>query len=63
MIDINAPEIWTADEIAQWLKLGRRHVAERIVHDPKFPRPIMPGPNQRKRWLKDDIIAWARGEM
>lgn len=49
------PEIWTASEIAKWLKLSPRYVAENLSKRNGFPGQIAVG---RGRWLKDDIIDW-----
>ena len=54
-----APEIWTANDIAAWLKYSRRHVAERLIFERGFPAPIRDGKGVHRRWLKDDIIEWA----
>lgn len=57
---MNAPELWTAREIASWLMLSARHVAERLVHESGFPAPAIGGKKfGRKRWFKDDVIRWA----
>lgn len=51
------PEVWTAKEIAEWLRLSQRHVADRLVHDPRFPRPLK-GCVGKKRWIKDEVVEW-----
>lgn len=56
---MNAPEIWTAREIAEWLGLSQRHVIDRLTKQKDFPRPVVSGKGVRGRWLKDAIIRWA----
>ena len=55
------PEIWTAEEIAAWLRLSKRHVAERVVHEKGFPQPIL-GERRKQRWLKESVIEWAQSK-
>ena len=55
------PEIWTAADIAQWLKLSQRHVAERLVHEVNFPQPIL-GARRKQRWLRDEVVQWAQSK-
>jgi predicted DNA-binding transcriptional regulator AlpA len=47
------------EDIASAMQISTRHFAERISHQPGFPRPIMVG--SRRRWLKRDIERWLEG--
>jgi hypothetical protein len=51
------PEIWKASDIAAWLKLSPRYVAEKLAKKKGFPRQV--GGCSRGRWFKDDVIGWA----
>ncbi|OBS07921.1 helix-turn-helix transcriptional regulator [Acidihalobacter prosperus] len=65
-------DLWGPDEVAAYLKVGRRQVAERYAALPGFPAPIRIPPAQTKaataqtgkprgllRWKAVEIIAWA----
>lgn len=56
---MNAPEIWTAKEIAEWLNLSTRHVIDRLTKRKDFPQPIVGGKGVKARWLKVSILKWA----
>lgn len=50
-------ELWTAEQIAQYLGVSTRQVAERYAHDTTFPKPVrFPGGTTR-RWVKSEILA------
>lgn len=57
-----APELWTTEDIANWLKLKNAEVRDRIVKMPTFPRPFCPTQSKQghKVWFADDVIEWAR---
>ncbi|MEW5710019.1 MAG: hypothetical protein AB1830_14110 [Pseudomonadota bacterium] len=56
-------DLWSAEEIAAYLKVGRRQVLERYAPLPGFPRAIRlpaPGGGQgHPRWRAAEVIAWA----
>lgn len=58
------PSLWGVREIAAYLKLSERHVQDRVVKSPKFPKGfIIPGAGKIKgriRWRPDDILEWSR---
>jgi len=55
--------LWSAEEVAEYLKVSRRQVVERLAKRQGFPTPIvMPtdtGEAGRLRWDREKIIAWA----
>ena len=54
-------ELWSATDIAQYLKVGRRQVLERYAVLPGFPTPIrLPSDSGRGgyRWRAAQIVAW-----
>jgi prophage regulatory protein len=55
-------DLWSTNEIAAYLKRGRREVAERIVALPGFPQAIrLPTTNRTKShplWKAVEVIAW-----
>ncbi len=56
------PELWSIQDVAEYLHLSIGHVRDRVVKSPKFPRPIeIPGAGNRPelRWRRDDIAKWA----
>lgn len=55
-------EIWTAEDIATWLKLDVRTVLRDIVSRPGFPPGFRPTGRIRgeRRWLSEDVKEWAR---
>jgi predicted DNA-binding transcriptional regulator AlpA len=48
-------DIWTAKEIAQYLKVCPRYVAEKLSKQHGFPARLAVG---RGRWLREEIIQW-----
>ena len=56
---MNAPEIWTAKEIAEWLGYSVRHVIDRLTKQDDFPKPIVSGKGVKGKWLKAAILKWA----
>jgi len=60
---IEQPSLWSVKEIATFLKLSERHVQDRVVKSPNFPKGfLIPGAGKiksRVRWKKDDVIDWA----
>jgi len=57
-----APELWTTEDIANWLKLKNSEVRDRIVKMPTFPAPFSPTQSKQghKVWFATDVIEWAR---
>lgn len=55
--------LWSADEIAAYLSVGRRTAAEKIVMLPGFPQPIrlpvVSGGRGHPRWKAAEVMAWA----
>lgn len=59
----NAKAIWTCDEAANYLKVKRREVRDRISKHSSFPKPIQlpngSGGHCERRWYAQEIIKWA----
>lgn len=56
-------QLWTAEDIADYLKLSTDSTERRVVTRPDFPAPLQPcdtGPRAAKRWFAVDVRAWAR---
>ncbi|MCQ9469834.1 hypothetical protein [Pseudomonas alliivorans] len=58
-------ELWTFDDIAQYLKLSQYTVERRVVIQPSFPNAFQPcatgkGSKAVKRWFAGEVIKWAR---
>ena len=53
---IAAPEVWKAEDIAEWLGVCPRYVAEKLSKKRDFPPRLPVG---RGRWLKHEVIDWA----
>ncbi|WP_109512557.1 hypothetical protein [Pseudomonas ovata] len=56
-------ELWTTDDIAQYLKLAQYTVERRVVMQPGFPAAFQPcatGTKAVKRWFAGEVIKWAR---
>lgn len=58
-------ELWTFDDIAQYLKLSQYTVERRVVVQPSFPHSFQPcatvrGSKAVKRWFAGEVIKWAR---
>lgn len=61
-------DLWSAREIAAYLKVSPRQALERYSHLPDFPKPIRlpvvvadgskPGKGH-SRWVAKEVIAWA----
>ncbi len=71
VIELRAPnvsiddQLWTFDDIAQYLKLSQYTVERRVVVKPGFPDPFQPcaignGSKAVKRWFAGEVIKWAR---
>lgn len=55
-------EVWTAAEIAAYLKLNIKTVQGRVVTRAGFPRGFRPTGTARgeRRWLSEEVRDWAR---
>lgn len=53
---------WGVKEIAANLEYSERYTRERIVHHPDFPKPIIAISRKKRKWLSDDVIAFAKKE-
>lgn len=56
-------QLWTTEDIADYLSLATDTVERRVVTRPDFPAPLQPcdtGPRAAKRWFAVDVRAWAR---
>lgn len=50
-------------EIATLAGLTRKHVTNRVVTRPDFPKPVIWLSRQTRRWAQADILAYLRGEL
>ena len=58
-----ADELWTAEDIASYLKLAVDTTERRVVTRPDFPLPLQPcqtGKKAAKRWFAVEVTSWAR---
>lgn len=56
-------ELWTAEDIAIYLKLAADTTERRVVTRPDFPAPLQPcltGKRAAKRWFAAEVTTWAR---
>lgn len=56
-------QLWTSDDIADYLKLSADSTERRVVTRPDFPAPLQPcltGKRAAKRWFAAEVIDWAR---
>jgi predicted DNA-binding transcriptional regulator AlpA len=51
-------EIDTA-QIAKILGVSRRHVTDRLVKAPDFPKPTIYVSRKTRLWAEEDVRAWA----
>lgn len=59
-------DLWSAKEIADYLKVGPRQVSERYAALPDFPAAIrLPAESGRGhyRWKASEVIAWAESRQ
>ncbi|WP_043767597.1 helix-turn-helix transcriptional regulator [Algiphilus aromaticivorans] len=52
---MTTPELWDSRQIADYLRLERKTVLNRVVHEPGFPKPIAAAKRNRL-WVKDEVI-------
>lgn len=50
--------LWTPDQIAEYLSVSPRTVAEKYAPRPDFPRALRPG-GGHPRWLAHEVCTWA----
>ncbi len=56
-------ELWTANDIAGYLKLSPYTVERRVVVQPSFPTSVQPcatGAKAAKRWFANEVVLWLR---
>jgi len=56
-------ELWTCEDVAEWLKLAPDTVERRVVTRPDFPPPLQPcmtGKRASRRWFAAEVRRWAR---
>lgn len=59
----SADELWTAEDIARYIKLAVDTTERRVVTRPDFPaslQPCLTGARAAKRWFAAEVIRWAR---
>lgn len=56
------PDKIDTGEIAEFLRVSRPHVTDRLAKTPGFPAPVVNVNRRRRLWLRSDIEAWARGQ-
>jgi hypothetical protein len=58
----NAPTVWSADDIAEWLGLSAYTIKQAVVVRPGFPAVIqVTGAKEgQRRWFADEVIEWVR---
>ncbi|BAP41320.1 putative uncharacterized protein [Pseudomonas sp. StFLB209] len=55
--------LWTAADIAEYLKLSTYSVERKVTLTPGFPDSVQPcsdGPKALKRWFAGEVIDWTR---
>lgn len=58
-------ELWTLDDIADFLSLSKKTVQNHVVRNPGFPLPSeipssADGHSRTKRWEPEEVRRWAR---
>lgn len=56
------PERMDTADIAEYLRLERPYVTDRIVKQADFPAPIINRGPRLKRWRREDVMRWAAGQ-
>lgn len=49
-------------QIAEFLRVTRPHVTDRLTKKPDFPRPVIDRGRKLRLWLRSEVEAWARGQ-
>lgn len=56
-------ELWRAEEIANYLKIAKKTVQNKVLNNTTFPAPrlieFVGNKNPAKRWIPKEVIAWA----
>lgn len=55
-------DLWTAEDVAAYLKLSKSRVQARVVCNANFPRPVViptTDDGGGKRWVAKEVRAWA----
>lgn len=56
-------QLWTTQDIADYLKLAQYTVERRVVVQDTFPESMQPcatGERASKRWFAGEVISWSR---
>ncbi|TCP73545.1 hypothetical protein EC849_11680 [Pseudomonas putida] len=56
-------QLWTTQDIADYLKLAQYTVERRVVVQETFPESMQPcatGERASKRWFAGEVISWSR---
>jgi len=60
---MNNDELWRADEIANYLKVSKKTVQNRVLNSPSFPAArlldICGNKNPIRRWVPKEVMTWA----
>ena len=49
-------------QIAEYLRVTRPHVTDRLTKQPDFPAPVVDRGRKLRLWLRSEVEAWARGQ-
>lgn len=52
-------ELWTAQDIADYLKLTPDYIRRKIIKQPNFPEPVTLQGVGTLRWIATEIKEWA----
>lgn len=52
-------DLWAAEEIADYMKLSKKSVQNRVLDDPTFPRSVAL-PTGGRRWWAKEIREWMK---
>ena len=55
---MNSATMLDTKAIANIIGVSTKHVRERLVHQPDFPRPALQLSIKTRRWAMGDIQAW-----
>lgn len=61
-MNASTPELWSVDDVADFLHLSKGHTQDRVVKSPTFPPAVeIPGSGSRPtlRWRREDVVKWA----
>lgn len=60
---MHTDDLWRADEIANYLKVSKKTVQNRVLTSSNFPPPrLLEFAGQKKpvkRWIPKEVVAWA----